>query len=208
VDGSVIEDGLAASYPGDGNVGEEGATPLAGITGIGSGLIGPSALFEFPVGIDGDGDGTGSGAGNEGNSLVGTAGNPVGKAGIAGAGGAGIIGAEGTPAEGIGAGVVGVGCDVFGAGIIGVGNGIIGSSAEIGNSTLFFATLLTSVFGHWPATVASPPSETLRTPAIIFHRDHDMVYSHLETATGENRRHTHPRGCRLHTNSVREIAEL
>jgi hypothetical protein len=76
-------------------------------------------------------------------------------------------------------GKVGADGGIFGIGLA-EGAWIEGASAETGISIGFLPALVVSVLGHWPATVARPPSVTLSIPATIFQRDKYMVFTLLQ----------------------------
>ena len=128
-----------------------------------------SGVFALATGNAGEAEGKGDGTGKDGNSTAGAVGRGDG-VGIAGP--AGIMAGDGTTI-GCWLGRAGVTGGIFGAGAWGAA-GLTGASANA-ISTGFFNPLFVSGLGHWPATVASPPSDTPNTPAIIFQRDHDMV---------------------------------
>jgi len=101
----------------------------------------------------------------------------VGMAGSATGGGTGIVPLAGTTGNTAGT-LIGLDDSALGSGgRLGVGGVITGAAAGalvmgISGGGL---PLVGSLLGPWPAIATRPPSDTPRTPAIIFQRDNSMV---------------------------------
>jgi hypothetical protein len=120
-------------------------------------------------------------------------------AGSAAGGGTGIVPLAGTTGNTAGT-LIGLDDSALGSGgRLGVGGVITGAAAGalvmgISGGGL---PLVGSLLGHWPAIATRPPSDTPRTPAIIFQRDNSMVQrSSTRCNTQGTREPPRPRGCR------------